>query len=222
MKKIEITIKGMTCPSCSAAVDRLIDELDGIKSKNVNHVSDSGLLEFDEDIITEEQIIAKINEGHYKVDTDKDIIENIVEIPKCPNCNNSGQLVPNTIFNSILVADSKSKIDMEIKNYICLSPECNTAYYNDLLTIDTAELKREIWFKNNSKRKIICYCNNIDKSMIKDAIANHNLSTWEEITSHYRKKVIEKCELLNPTGLCCRNTFNKVVNKLKKEVESSI
>jgi len=219
MKKIEISIKGMTCPTCSAAVNRLVDELDGVKSKNVNHVSDSGLFEFDETIITEEEIIAKINEGHYKVDTDKDIIENIVDIPTCQTCNISGQLVPNTVFNSILVTESKSKIDLEKKNYICLNPECNTAYYNDELTISKSELKRELWFKKGTERKIICYCNNIDKSMMKDAIVNHNLSTWEEITSHYRKKVIEKCDILNPTGFCCRNTFDKVVGKIKSELK---
>ena len=219
MKKIEITITGMTCPTCSAAVNRLVDELEGVISKNVNHVSDSGLFEFDETVITEEEIIAKINEGHYKVDTDKEIIENIVDIPECPTCNVSGQLVPNSVFNSILVTESKSKIDLEKKNYICLNPECNTAYYNNELTIDKSELKRELWFKKGTERKIICYCNNIDKSMMKDAIVNHNLSTWEEITSHYRKKVIEKCDILNPTGFCCRNTFDKVVGKIKNELK---
>jgi len=219
MKKIEITITGMTCPTCSAAVNRLVDELEGVISKNVNHVSDSGLFEFDETVISEEEIIAKINEGHYKVDTDKEIIENIVDIPECPTCNVSGQLVPNSVFNSILVTESKSKIDLEKKNYICLNPECNTAYYNNELTIDKSELKRELWFKKGTERKIICYCNNIDKSMMKDAIVNRNLSTWEEITSHYRKKVIEKCDILNPTGFCCRNTFDKVVGKIKNELK---
>jgi len=218
MKKIEITIKGMTCPSCSATVNRLVDELEGIKSKNINHVTDSGLFEFDENVITEEQIIAKINESHYKVDTDKVIIENTIEIPKCPICDVSGQLVPNTVFNSNLVAESKPKINLEKQNYICLTPECKIAYYNDEITINISELKRELWYKNGTKKKIICYCNNIDKSQIKDAVTNHNLTTWEEITSHYRKKVIEKCELLNPTGLCCRNTFSKVVDKIVDEV----
>jgi len=215
MKKIEITIKGMTCPSCSAAVDTLLNELDGIKFKSINHVLDSGQIEFDESIIGEEEIIAKINEGHYKVDTDKEIIENIVDILECPNCKTPGQLVPNTVFKSNLKVESQGKIDLGKHNYICLNPACSIAYYNDDIIIDKSELKRELWFKNGTERKIICYCNNIDKSMIQKAITDYNLSSWEEITSHYRNKVIEKCELLNPTGFCCRNTFAKVVDKIK-------
>jgi copper chaperone CopZ len=217
MKNIEISIKGMTCPSCSASVDRLIDELDGIKSKNINHVSDSGKIEFDENIISEEQIIAKINEGHYQVDSNKNVIENDLNIPECPACLKSGQLVPNTVFKSNLKPKSNEKIDLERQNYICLNSQCDIAYYNKDLTINKSELRRELWYKQGSQKKTICYCNNIDKSLIKEAIMQHHLSTWEEITSHYRKKVIEKCEHLNPTGYCCRNTFDKVVAKLKQE-----
>ena len=219
MKKIEVTIKGMTCPSCSAAVDRLVEELDGMKTKNINHVTDSGQFEFDDNTITEEEIIAKINEGHYKVDTDKEIIENNINIPECPVCTTSGQLVPDSVFKSNLITDSFNKIDREKKNYICLNPACDTAYYNDVITIDKSKLKRELWFKKDTEKKIICYCNNIDKSQIEDVIVNYNLSTWEEITSHYRNKVIEKCEVLNPTGYCCRGTFNKVVSKIKMDIE---
>jgi hypothetical protein len=49
----------------------------------------------------------------------------------------------------------------------------------------------------------------------------HQLTTWEGITSHYRKKVIEKCEILNPTGYCCRNTFAKVASKLSKDIAAN-
>jgi copper chaperone CopZ/bacterioferritin-associated ferredoxin len=219
MKKIEVTINGMTCPSCSSAVERLVDELDGVKARNINHVADSGKIEFDENVITEEEIIAKINEGHYKVDTDKEIIENKIDIPECPICNTSGQLVPNTVFRANVKVESSSKFDLSKNNYICLNPICNVAYYSNNTTIDKTELKRELWYKKGTERKIICYCNNIDKSMIKDAIANHNLSTWGKITSHYRTKVVEKCELLNPTGFCCRNTFAKVVGKVSAELK---
>ena len=78
-----------------------------------------------------------------------------------------------------------------------------------------SHLRREIWFKKSSKKKTICYCNNIDREQIKEAVQIYGLKTWEEITSHYRTNVIEKCELLNPTGACCRETFDKVVDKMK-------
>lgn len=219
MKIIELKIKGMTCPSCSAAVEKITDELKGIKSKTINHANDSGIFEFDEEIITEKEIISKINEGHYKVDIPKGMKINILDkVPSCPRCNKIGEKVFNSVFNSIVKSESLTKIDMNKQNYICFNSDCDTIYYDDnKMSIELSELKREIWFKKSAKRKIICYCNNIDKEDIRNAIKNYNLETWEEITSHYRKKVIEKCEKLNPTGYCCRETFNKVVHKLKKE-----
>ncbi len=67
MKLIKFNIKGMTCPSCSASVEKQINGLKGINSKNVNHVTDNAKIEYDETVISEEKIISKINEGHYKV-----------------------------------------------------------------------------------------------------------------------------------------------------------
>jgi bacterioferritin-associated ferredoxin len=120
-----------------------------------------------------------------------------------------------------LKSESFKKIDLSIENFICLNPSCNVVYYTRQETIDKSELKRELWFKNGSKREIICYCNNIDSEQIKAAVTSQYLTTWEAITSYYRKKVVEKCEILNPTGYCCRKKFNEVVNKCKYENKST-
>ncbi|RUT79717.1 cation transporter [Ancylomarina longa] len=216
LKILELKIEGMTCPSCSAAVERCLDELEGIQEKIVDHHTDSGKIAFDESIISEEEIIAKINEGHYKV-AGFENIENALVIPECPECAKSGQLVPNTVFQSNLKTESLRKINLGTKNFICFNPDCKIAYYNEEIKIDLSELKRELWFKKGSKRKIICYCNNIDSEQIKEAILNHQLTTWEEITSHYRSKVLEKCEIINPTGYCCRANFKKEIDKFTNQ-----
>jgi len=213
MNKIEVKIKGMTCPSCSASVERLIDELVGIKSRYINHVTDSGKIEFDANLISADKIIAKINEGHYKVETKHAIVEQKKSVPQCPVCTKEGNLVPNTVFKSNLKAESFKKINPKKKYYICQDSECNIAYYSEKELFYISELKRELWFKKSSKRKIICYCNSIDRDIIKEAVQKHQMKTWEEITSLYRKKVIEKYEVLNPTGFCCREKFNKLIQK---------
>jgi len=177
------------------------------------------IAEFDENIISENDIIAKINEGHYKVDLPEGIaIQILEENPSCPTCGKIGRKVFNSVFKSNVKAGSLSKIELDKVNFICYNSNCETVYYDDnKMIINHAELNIEIWFKKASKRKIICYCNNIDKEQIREAIKKNNLESWEEITSHYRKKVIENCEILNPTGYCCRETFDKLVNKLKKK-----
>ena len=131
----------------------------------------------------------------------------------CPICSEKGQKVVNTVFKSNLKPDSFKKIDLDVNNYICLNSKCEIAYYNEKIQININELRRELWFKTSSKRKIICYCNNIDEEQIEEAVNEHNLTTWNEITSHYRKKVIENCENLNPTGHCCRKNFDETVKQ---------
>ncbi len=216
MRIVELNIKGMTCPSCSASVAKSLDELEGISSKYINHATDSGQIEFDDSIISEDEIIAKINETHYKV-VGKEHIGKEQIILLCPRCNNPGQMVPNTIFTSLLKIENRNMVFRDEKNYICMNPDCEIAYYSDKSSIPHSALRREIWFKKAAKKKVICYCNNIDKEQIKNAVVNEGLESWEDITALYRNKVIEKCELFNPTGLCCRKTFGKVVDKMKTD-----
>ena len=99
-------------------------------------------------------------------------------------------------------------IHIDIEGMTCTS--CN-------YTVQNASLSVPGVFEAKADYKTAKATIKFDKSLIKEAIMQHHLSTWEEITSHYRKKVIEKCEHLNPTGYCCRNTFDKVVAKLKQE-----
>ena len=214
MKTIQLKIKGMTCPSCSVTVERQLNELDGILDKYINHVTDSGKITFDDTLVSEKDIIAKINEGHYKV-AGFENITNAVEVPECPTCHQSGQFVPNTVFKSNLKPELFKQIDHEKKHFACMNPTCRTAYYSGDFAIPFTGLKRELWYKSYSRQKVICYCNNIDREQIKVAVQEQGLKTWEDIIGLYRKKPIEKCESLNPTGLCCRDKFDEVVQKFE-------
>jgi len=220
-KTITLPIEGMSCPSCSAAVERLVDTLDGIKSRTISHETNNGVFTFDENKVTEEELIAKINEGHYKV-----VLKNAPAfafegvVPACPVCGNKGQLVPNTVFNSNVGKQAREKINTEKDNYICMDADCDVAYYNaeNDTVVSKSELKRELWYKTGTEKVIACYCNNIDTDMIKEAVVNHGLTSWDDIVGHYRTKVIEKCETLNPSGYCCRSTFDGMVKKIQEEL----
>ena len=146
---------------------------------------------------------------------DNQMFSFVAPTPTCPSCKKEGDLVPNTVLRSNVKIQNKDKINLNTDNYICMNPDCNVAYYNSNGTIHKDELKRELWYKTGTERVIACYCNNIDTEQLKDAVVNHNLSSWKEICGHYRVKVIEKCEILNPTGLCCRKTFRSMVEEVK-------
>ena len=218
IKTITLPIKGMSCSSCSRAVEKQVEQVEGIISKTVDHDADSGQFTIDESKLSEKELIATINKGHYKVDLPEGITTTVTkEIPACPTCKVAGAEVPNTVLRSNLKPDTYKKTVLEDDFNICMNPSCSVAYYtterNQL--IDKSELKRELYFKNGTEREIICYCNNVDKQQINDVVNKHNITDWDEAMGFYRSKVQEKCEILNPTGLCCRDLFDEVVSEIE-------
>ena len=50
--KEKFNVKGMTCAACEANVDQAVNKLDGVKSCNVNLLTNSMEVEFDENKLT--------------------------------------------------------------------------------------------------------------------------------------------------------------------------
>jgi len=218
IKTITLPIKGMSCSSCSRAVERQVKGLEGLLSNNIDFATDSGEFTYDVNKLSYHTLIEKINEGHYKVDIEgyeRSVSEKVIS--PCPTCGQTGQLVPNTVFRSLLMPETFNKTDFEDEFQICMNPTCPTAYYSTEKhqVIDKSELKRELWYKEGALRKIICYCNNIDTEQIDSAASDFGLYSWDDVMQHYRQKVIEKCEVLNPTGLCCKDTYYDYTEKQK-------
>lgn len=210
IKTITLPIKGMSCSSCSRAVERQVEDLDGLIKMNIDFASDTGEFTYDVNKLSYHTLIEKINESHYKVDLEGfDFNSSKKDLPACPSCGKSGQLVPNSVFRSILLAETYNKLNFDDEFQICLNPKCLAAYYSSEKNqvVDISALKRELWYKEGAKRKIICYCNNVDTKQIDKASEYFGLHSWDEVMKHYRKKVIERCEVLNPTGLCCKDTY---------------
>lgn len=65
MKKIKFDVFGMTCSSCQAHVEKAINKIEGIKSVNVNLLSNNMIVEFDENKIDENVIIKAVVDAGY-------------------------------------------------------------------------------------------------------------------------------------------------------------
>ncbi len=217
IKTVTLPIKGMSCSSCSRSVEKQVEQLEGIISKTVDHDTNSGQFTIDEAKLSEHELITTINKGHYKVDLPEGITTSTKEIPVCPTCQITGAEVPNTVLRSNLKPDTLKKTVLEDDFNICMNPACSVAYYTSKRNqlIDKLELKRELYFKEGTEKEVICYCNNVDKQQIEVVVNQHFITDWGEAMSFYRNKVQEKCEMLNPTGLCCRDLFDKVVSDIK-------
>jgi Cu+-exporting ATPase len=72
MKQIKLDLIGMSCASCANSIDKVLNKLEGVKNAAVNLANDTAIIDYDENIVTIEQIIdaveaigydAKINEN---------------------------------------------------------------------------------------------------------------------------------------------------------------
>lgn len=63
--KQKFNVTGMTCSACSAAVEKSVNKLDGVKDVNVNLITNSMTVEYDEDILNNNEIINTIEKSGY-------------------------------------------------------------------------------------------------------------------------------------------------------------
>lgn len=66
MLKKKFQIHGMHCVSCAMSVDNAIEDLPGVKSATTQYARQVSEVEYDEQQVTETQIIAAIREAGYQ------------------------------------------------------------------------------------------------------------------------------------------------------------
>lgn len=72
MKKVKFEVIGMTCSSCSSHVDRAVSKVHGVKKVNVNLISNSMIVEYDEKIVNEKDIIKSVVDVGYDASISSD------------------------------------------------------------------------------------------------------------------------------------------------------
>lgn len=65
MLKVKFDIEGMTCSSCASHIDKAVNKLDGVKNVSVNLLSNNMTLEYDEKVITTNDIIKSVKDAGY-------------------------------------------------------------------------------------------------------------------------------------------------------------
>ena len=63
--KQKFNVTGMTCSACSARVEKVVNQLPGIQSAAVNLLSNSMMAEFDESVLSADDIIKAVVEAGY-------------------------------------------------------------------------------------------------------------------------------------------------------------
>ena len=70
MKTEKYTISGMSCAACSSAVERVTRKLDGVKESNVNLTTGKMTITYDDTLLTQEAIIAKVEKAGFGAEPD--------------------------------------------------------------------------------------------------------------------------------------------------------
>lgn len=65
MKKVKFDIQGMTCSSCSSHVEKAVCKLEGTKNVNVNLLSNSMIVEYDEQLLNNDVITKAVIDAGY-------------------------------------------------------------------------------------------------------------------------------------------------------------
>lgn len=71
MKKVKFDVFGMTCSSCQTHVDKAVKKLEGVKTVNVNLLSNEMVVEFDENKLLDADIIKAVVDAGYNAEVKK-------------------------------------------------------------------------------------------------------------------------------------------------------
>jgi Cu+-exporting ATPase len=73
IRKLTLTIQGMTCATCAGNVDHAVKNLEGVKSVNVNIANDKMTVEFDSEVLKLSQIKKTVQDIGYDALLDEEI-----------------------------------------------------------------------------------------------------------------------------------------------------
>lgn len=138
----------------------------------------------------------------------------IIEI--CPSCGSLGVKIEPAIVKSMLKSHLKGHFKVNSKWYICSGRNCRTVYFSKDERYSKEDVRVLIWYKEQTDKVPICYCSNLTKEEIKNAVEN-GCKTIDDVQEHTGKNITGKCKTENPTGKCCRNVFLNVIVETNKD-----
>ena len=106
----------------------------------------------------------------------------------------------------------KLEIPISEKIYVCPNPKCTTVYFSKQINLQTDDLNEPVFFKDNSDNVPICYCSNLTRGEIKNAVSK-GCKTIKEVRDFTGKTITGKCKEKNPLGSCCTNSLFYEINQ---------
>ncbi len=154
-KQKEFNIEGMTCAACSAAVERAVKKSEGVSSASVNLTTEKMRVFFDEEIISESDIVSAVEKSGYKAfpDEKSEILELEIQGMTCASCSAAVERALNKLdfvkSAEVNLATEKAKVEFnsEAGNVTQIEEAVRHAGYTPVL------LKKQVDFDTRQDKK---------------------------------------------------------------------
>jgi len=136
------------------------------------------------------------------------------ELILCPACQNEGDHVRNVTVRHLVKKELIARTG-QCDYRICMNQKCDVAYYSEDLSVvfGKEDLKVPLWYKEDASPRYACYCSRITEEDVIRAVREQNLTEMNTIRKHYGPEAKCQCNVKNPTGKCCTNTFKEFIKK---------
>ena len=124
----------------------------------------------------------------------------------CPQCGIPAISVNDNAVRYNLTDTSRKVMPENLKWSICINPNCTCTYFSKQQTFFIQDLQKPLFFKDSNDNVPICYCSDLTRGEIKDAV-KAGCKSIDAVQNYTKKDITGYCEERNPLGKCCRNVF---------------
>ena len=132
------------------------------------------------------------------------------EIQICPECGQPGVKVNSKAVKYNLKKSVSAKIDHKLKWNACINKDCRCSYYSGKQKYSIADMGTPLFYKDSSDNVPICYCSDLTRSEIKNAVRKGKLTTGA-VRKFTHKTSTGHCDKMNPLGKCCKQILMKTI-----------
>ena len=130
----------------------------------------------------------------------------------CPRCGKQGQKVKAITINHLVIEALTSSVNDQ-DYFLCMSEDCDVAYYNDMQIFNISQLNVPLWFKKDADPKYACYCSKVTEAQVIDAIVNKGALTMSDVLRITGAMKHAQCQNNNPLGVCCHLIVQDAMKK---------
>jgi len=106
----------------------------------------------------------------------------------CPVCGIPAIGVNGKAVKYNIIESKRNLVDENKKWNVCNNPSCDCSYFSKHLTFKISDLIVPFFFKDNSDSVPICYCSNLSRGEIKNAVKN-GCRSIDDVQNYTKKDI---------------------------------